>query len=247
MDDRSGSGWGKRLTSFKHVHGVIRQFDSSNGAWAAESNEDVVQTRGLQRDRKRPPAAEASDPPPADCPPLYYPPHYMTDPGPQASYPTWSSQPSNQQPQSQYSGDPHQPSYYATQQSLTGRPQNSFGHTHQSSASPPPPPSSANCGSYGRGCPPPPGPSSPNYYQGSQSPHNYIAGPTSYAPVSNRMDSNFSNSTSQPYDHWQGNHGQNQNEANGMYGNPYPGPRPDLVASAIGFYGCPYRYPDNGS
>ena len=245
MDDRSGSGWAKKLTSFKHVHGVIRHFDSSNGAWAAEFDEDVVQTRGLQRDRKRKPAAEASDPPPADRPPLYYPQHYMTDPGPHSGYSTLSSQPSNQLSQSQYSGVPNQPSYYVAQQNLTGRPQNSFGHTPQSSASPPP--SSANYGSYGRGYPPPPGSSGPNYYQGSQNSHNYTASPTSYGPVSNRLDSNSSNSTSQPYDHRQGGHGQNQNEANGMYGNPYPGPRPDRVASAPGFYGCPYHYPDNGS
>ena len=245
MDDRSDSGWGKKLTSFKHVHGVIRHFDSSNGAWAAEFDEDVVQTRGLQRDRKRKPAAEASDPPPADRPPLYYPPHHMSDPGPQASYSTWSSQSSNQQPQSQYSGDSNQSSYHATQQNLTGRPQNSFGYTHQSSASPPP--SSANYGSYGRGYPPPPGPSGSNYYQGSQSSHNYTTSPTSYGPVSNRLDSNFSNSTSQPYDHRQGGHNQNQNEANGIYGDPYPGPRPGRVVSAPGVNGCPYYLPDNGS
>ena len=245
MDDRSGSGWGKKMTSFKHVHGVIRHFDSSNGAWAAEFDEDVIQTRGLQRSRKQKPAAEASDPPPADRPALYYPPRYISDPGPQASYSTWSSQPLNQQPQSQYSGGSNQPSYYAGQQNLTGQPQNSSGHAHQSSASPPP--SSANYGSYGQGYPPPPRPSSPNHYQGSQSSHNYTASPTSYGPVSNRLDSNFSNSTSQPYDHGQGGHGQYQNEANGIYGDPHPEPRPGRVASATGVYYCPWNYPDNGS
>ena len=245
MDDRSGSGWGKKLTSFKHVHGVIRHFDSSNGAWTAEFDEDVVQSRGLQRDRKRKPAAEASDPPPADRPPLYYPQHYMSDPGPHSGYFTLPSQPSNQQPQSQYSGDPNQPSYHAAQQNLTGRPQNSFGHTHQSSASLPP--SSANYGSYVQGYPPPPRSSSPNYYQGSQSSYNYTASPTSYGPVSNRLDSNSSNSASQPYDQRQGGHGQFQIEADGAYRESYPGSRPGRIASAPRVYDCPYYYPDNGS
>ena len=231
------------MTSFKHVHGVIRHFDSSNGTWAAEFDENVVQTRGLQRDRKEK-LAEASDPPPADRPALFYPSRYTSDPGPQASYSTWSSQqPSNQQPPSQYFGDPNQPSYY--QQNLTGRPQSSFGHTHQSSASLPP--SSANYGSYGPGYSPPPRPSSPNYYQGSQSSHNYTTSPTSYGPALNRLNSNFSNSTSQPYDHGQGGHGQYQNEANGIYGDPHPEPRPGGVASATGVYYCPNNLPDNGS
>lgn len=245
MDERSRSGWGNKMTSFKHVHSAIRHFDSSNGAWAAEFDEDVVQTRGLQKDRKRKPAAEASDPPPADSQPLHYSSHYISNPGPQARYSTWSSQPSNQQPQSQYSGDPNQPSYHAPQQNLTGRPQNPYGHTYQSSASAPP--SSANYGSYGGAYPPPPGPSSPNNYQGSQSSHDYTASPTAYGPVSNRLDSNFSDSTSQPYDHWQRGHGQNQNEPNGMYGDPYSGARPGRVASAPVVYNCPYYYQDDGS
>ena len=242
MGDRSGSGWREKLTSFKHVHGVIRQFDSSNGAWAAEFDEDVVQARGLQRDRKRKPAAEASDPPPADRPP-FYPQHY-TDPGPHAGYSTLSSQTSNQQLQSQYPGGPTQPNYYAAQQNWTGQPQNSFGHTPHFSTSPPP--SSANYGSYGRGYSPPPGSSGSNYYQGSQSSHHYTTSPASYGPGPNRLNSNSSNSTSQPYDHRQGGYGQHQIEANGTYGDPYPRPPPGRVASAPGGYGCPYNYPDNG-
>ena len=230
------------MTSFKRYHGVIRHFNSSN-AWAAEFDEDVVQTRGLQRKRK--PTVEASDPPPADGPAQYFHPHYIPDLGPQAGYSTWSSQQSNQQPQNQYSGNANQPSYYAGQQNPTGRPQNSFGHTHQSSVSPPP--SSTNYGSYAQGYPPPPGPSSPNHYQGSQSPHNYITSPTFYGPVLNRLDSNYSNSTSQPYDHGQGGHGQHQNEAHGIYGDQYPEPRPGGVASAPGVYYCPFNWPDNGS
>ena len=249
MEDRSGSGWSKKFTNFKHVHGVVHHVGSGNDAWE-EFDEDVIQTqtrertRGLQRPRKQKPA-EASDPPPADRPPLGYPRHFPSDPGPHAGHPTWSSQPSNQQPQSHYPGNHNQSSYYSAQQDLTRPPQNSYGHSHQSSASPPP--TSATYGSYGQGYPPPPGSSGPNSYHGSQSSHDYTVSPTSYGPLSNLLDFNSSNPTSQPYNHGYGGHGQNQNYANGMYGNPNSGPRPDRVASAPGLYGCPYNRPNDGS
>ena len=248
MADRSGSGWREKFTNFKHVHGVIHHVGSGNDALAEYDEEDVIQTqvvtRGLQRPRKHKPAA-ASDPPPAARPPLGYPQHFTSDPGPHAGYPTWSSQPSNQQSQSHYSGNHNQSSYHYVQQGMTHPPQNSYGHTPQNSASPPP--TSATYGSYGQGYQPPPGSSGPSYYHGSQSSHNYTISPTSYGPVSNQLDFNSSNSTSQPYNHGHGGHGQHQNDANGMYGNPSSGPRPGLVASAPGLYGCPYNLPNDGS
>lgn len=214
-----------------------------NDTWAEFDGE--TQTRGLQRTRRHRPAGEASDPPPADRPPLGYPQHPMSDPGPHTGYPTWSSQPSSQQPQSHYSGNHNQPSYYPTQQGLTHTPQNSSGHSHQSSASPPP--TSATYGSYGLGYPPPPGSSGPTYYHGSQSLHNYTVSPTSYGSVSSHLDFNSSNSTSQLYGPSHGGQGQNQNDANGLYGNSNSGPRPGRVVSAPGVYGCPYNRPDDGS
>ena len=277
MADRSGPGWSKKFTNFKHVHSVIHQVGSGNDAWA-EYDEDVIQTqtRGLQRPRKQKPAAEASDPPPADRPPLGYPQHFTSDPGPHAGRPTWSSQ----QPQTHYYGNHNQSSYHYEQQGSTHPPQNSYGHSHQSSASPPP--TSAAYGSYGQGYPPPPGSSGPNYgpasnqvdfnssnsfsqpyenghrghgqYQndanrtyGSQSSLNYTVSPTSYGPVSNQLDSNSSNSFSQPYDNGHRGHGQYQNDAIGTYGNTNSGPRPNRVASAPGLYGCPYNLPNDGS
>ena len=246
MAERSGSGWSEKFTNFKRVHGVIHHVGSGKDAWAEYDEEDVTQTRvatrGLQRTRKHKPAAEASDPPTAGRPPLGYPQHFTSDPGPHAGYPTWSSQPSKQQSQSHYSGNHNQSSYHYAQQDLTYPPHSSYGPSHQNSA--PPPPTST---SYGQGYPPPPASSGPNNYHGSQSSHNNTVSPTSYGSVSNQQDFNSSSPTSQPYNHGYGGYGQHQNDANGTYENASSGTRPDRVASAPGPYGCPYNRPNDGS